>query len=363
MVRPVPHAAVVARANVALIAVVLLLIAWGRDASAQSTGPRPVAPRSTSASASHSGRPASAPAAPFVVPQWAFPTAPPPNPLPVPDSVTPHRVPGARRSFTFAQTLNRYAVADWFPDSHPPMPIAVRSGRAPQPMACGHCHLPDGRGRPENAAISGLPAPYIVAQVKAFADKSRLAANPSSSTNTMHLVAAAVSDDALEEAARYFSAIPFVSRNRVREVDVVPRTRIATILYVRDGDAQEPIAGRLIEMPEDFERHELHDPTVRYVTYVPRGSLTRGRRIVTKGPDGPATACATCHGPDLQGVGLVPGIAGRPPSYLLRQLLNIRSGARHDAATVPMQAVVAKMSVDDMVGVAAWLGRLGESRR
>jgi len=342
-----------------------LLGAITAEAQQPSTPSRPATRPATrparSASAASAG--ANAPAAVFEAPQWAYPIITPPPPPPPADSVVRHRVPGSTVTMTMAEATNYWTAPDWFPDAHPPMPAAVRAGRRPEPRACGFCHLPDGRGAPENAALSGLPAEYIIAQVNAFKSGARLSANPGSPTNSMHRVAAAVLDEEVAEAARYFSGIKFVSRNRVLEVDSVPRTRIASVVYVKDGDGKEPIAGRLIEIPEDAERRELRDPTMHWLAYVPKGSLARGRRLVTRGPDGPATACAMCHGPKLQGVGLVPPIAGRPPSYILRQLINLRTGARHDAGSVPMQAVVARMSVDDMVGIAAYIGKLGEARR
>jgi cytochrome c553 len=141
----------------------------------------------------------------------------------------------------------------------------------------------------------------------------------------------------------------------------VPKTRVEGIVYALDGPGTEPIAGRLIEFPDEFERHELRDPTVRYTTYVPPGSGARGARIAREGPAGVATACATCHGPQLLGVGLIPPIAGRSPSYILRQLMNIKAGARHNAGSAPMQAVVEKLSVDDMVALSAYVGALAPS--
>ena len=310
---------------------------------------------------SASGAPGAHQTAPFVAPQWAFPTAAPPHPAPVRDSVVRHHVPGSARTFTMARAANAFDVADWFPDSHAPMPRPVRYGHSPEWRACGFCHLPDGRGRPENATLAGLPADYIRAQVKALANRSRLSANPSSSTNSMHQIAAAAPDSDVAIAARYFSAQTLTRRNRVVETMQVPTTRVEGILYALDGEGTEPIAGRLIEVPEDFERHELHDPSVTYVTYVPRGSLARGRRLVTTGPAGPATACITCHGPQLRGVAMVPPIAGRSPSYLLRQLMNIKAGARHDAGSAPMLPVVEKLSVSDMVALAAYVGSLAPS--
>ena len=294
----------------------------------------------------------------ITVPRWAFPTAPAPNPLPVPDSVRKHYLPQSSRSFTVYEALNAYDIVDWFPGTHPDMPTPVRYGRRPEPRACGYCHLPNGAGRPENATLAGLPADYIARQVTAFRDRTRLAANPASNTNSMHLVATSVTDAEVAEAAMYFSRLRLTRRNRIVETSRVPRTRIAGSLYAYDGAGAEPIAGRLIEVPAALERHELHDPRVVYTTYVPPGALARGRRVAAAGPAGPATACATCHGPRLLGLTIAPPIAGRSPTYLLRQLLNFRSGARHDEGSALMQPVVAGLSVDDMVALAAYVGAL-----
>ncbi len=293
---------------------------------------------------------------PFVVPAWAFPTSPAPNPPPPVDSVTPMHVPGSVRTFTIAFAKGGYDVADWFPGSHPTMPAPVRYGRRPAARACGFCHLADGAGRPENAVLAGLPVEYIRKQVTAFRDGTRLTANPASSVNSMHVIAKAVSDTEVTIAAEYFAKLRLKRRNRVVETTRVPTTRIEIMLYALHGRGNEPIAGRLIEVPERFDRHELHDPSVVYTTYVPPGSIARGQRLAAAGPSGAATACATCHGPTLLGVGEVPPIAGRAPSYILRQLMNIRTGARHDSASVAMLPVVERLSVDDMVALAAYVG-------
>ena len=307
--------------------------------------------------ASQLGAQRSKPASQFVVPPWAFPTAPAAAAPPSYDSVTLHHIAGSTLSMTTARAMNAFDAPDWFPAMHPEMPRPVRSGHAPEWRACGFCHLPNGNGRPENATLAGLPEAYIRAQIAAFRDKSRLAANPLGPTNSMHQIAAAAPDSDVAAAARYFSKLALVRPNRVVEVADVPKTRIEGILYALDRDGgTEPIGGRLIEVPEEFERHELHDPTVRYITYVPEGSIARGRHLATAGPAGPATVCTVCHGPALGGLGVIPPIAGRSPSYILRQLLNIRSGARHNTGSVPMQAVVKSLSVRDMVALAAYVG-------
>ena len=58
------------------------------------------------------------------------------------------------------------------------MPELVANGAKPDSFACGFCHLPSGRGRPENAPIAGLPASYIVRQVEEMASGVRKSALP-----------------------------------------------------------------------------------------------------------------------------------------------------------------------------------------
>ncbi len=296
--------------------------------------------------------------APFVVPAWAFPTSPSPSPAPVPDSVVQHRIPGSARTYTKRQVGNAFDIPDWFPESHPPAPAPVLYGKRPAARACGYCHLPDGQGRPENGTLSGLPAEYIVKQVRAFRDSTRLAANPVLATNSMHAVAAGTSDADVVIAAEYFAKLPLTRPNHVKEVAQVPRTRVEIMLFAYDGEGTEPIDGRLIEVPASFERHELRDPTVEYTTYVPVGSIARGRQLATRGPAGKATVCATCHGAKLLGLKAVPPLAGRSPSNILRQLMNFRTGARHDSLSVVMTPVVQALTVDDMVALSAYLGSL-----
>jgi cytochrome c553 len=60
----------------------------------------------------------------------------------------------------------------------------------------------------------------------------------------------------------------------------------------------------------------------------------------------------------LRGVGLVPRIAGRSPSYLVRQLYDIQAGARRGAGAAPMMAVVEGMSNADMLAIAAYVASL-----
>ncbi len=305
---------------------------------------------------------AQAAAKPFTVPAWAFPLLNPTGPVPPLDSVVLERVPNSALSFTRKQVNNGFDVVDWFPAQHPRMPSPVQYGVKPDGRACALCHLPDGQGRPENGTLAGLPVEYIVRQVRAFRNETRLSASPEFPTGPMHRVAKGfTSDDDIRAAARYYSRLRLTRRNVVREVREVPKTRIAGMLYAHDGDGTEPLAGRLIEVPESLERHELKDPWVSYITYVPVGSIARGRRIASTGPAGIATACTTCHGPQLLGVGEIPPIAGRSPTNILRQLINFRTRARKDSTALPMYAVTDALTLDDMVALAAYVGSLPPS--
>jgi len=52
--------------------------------------------------------------------------------------------------------------------------------------------------------------------------------------------------------------------------------------------------------------------------------------------------------------GLVPGIAGCSPSYLVRQLYDMRQGTRKGSWTELMKPVVSGLSEEDMLNIAAY---------
>jgi cytochrome c553 len=95
------------------------------------------------------------------------------------------------------------------------------------------------------------------------------------------------------------------------------------------------------------------------------GSLAKGQALVTTGADPgvdvkdtatkKTNACGACHGADLKGKGDVPGIAGRSPSYTMRQLWDLQQGTRNGPAARMMRGVVAKLSLDDMIAITAYV--------
>ena len=296
----------------------------------------------------------------FDVPAWAFPVQAGAMPAATgTDTAAVATVPTSRVKFSVGRTRDRYDVADWNPATHGAPPPIVMHGRKPVIMACGFCHLADGRGRPENAMISGLPIDYFVQQVKDMRTRARRTASPVAfaSSVAMELIADSVTDAEVMEAARYFATVRARRGARVVESDSVPRFRtlngLSTFL---PGNEKESLGDRLVDIAVDLRRHELHDPMAEYVSYVPRGSLARGRTLALSGPGGGVQGCASCHGSDLRGQALVPPIAGRYPSYLLRQLIAFRTGARNGATSGPMHDVAATLSLRDMVAAAAYAG-------
>jgi cytochrome c553 len=282
-------------------------------------------------------------------PPWAYTVNPPPAPgaKPAPPDLAPHQVPGSSAAFTVAQTRDAYNPPDWHPDSHPPMPPSVAHGRPKQLRACGFCHLVNGQGRPENASLAGLPAAYIVQQMADFKNGDRKSAEPRMGPpNAMIQDAKAADDEDVRTAAAYFSSVPYKKWIRVVEAASVPKTRVAGSMHVPTNDGVEPLGQRIIEVPEDLRRTELRDGSSGFVAYVPVGSVARGAELV-KG-------CGVCHGADLKGLGPVPPLAGRSPSYTVRQLFDLQQGVRRGPWSALMRAAVERLTIDDMIAIAAY---------
>jgi cytochrome c553 len=290
------------------------------------------------------------------LPIWAYPGHFSPSASVAAASEVEH-LPGSKASFTKAEINNIWFVPDWYPDAHPPMPEVVAHGRRPDVFSCGHCHLPNGQGRPENASVAGLPAEYIVQQMADFKNGLRKASDPEmlSVTNMVKLAKSATDED-VKAAAAYFSSFPLKPWIRVVEVEQVPKTKPqGGMMVVIDGGGSEPIGDRVIEVSENLEKTELRDPTSGFIAYVPKGSLERGKLLVTTGDNGTTMACTMCHGANLKGTGNIPSIAGRSPSQMARQLIDFQNGARNGSMAPMMKGVVTKLTIPDIVAITGYL--------
>jgi cytochrome c553 len=267
-------------------------------------------------------------------------------------------VPNSTRSYTLREINNNFDPPDWHPATHDKPPEIVAHGRKPAIYACGFCHLPDGRGRPENATLAGLPADYIVQQMLDIVSGARQSASPTPQRpmELMKQMAESSTMADMRAAARYFARQKLRYSPRVVESAVVPKTHPGSGLYIKDPGVEfESLGDRIVEFASDPERHEVRDAATRYIAYVPPGSIARGRAIATKTTKSNPKPCVSCHGETLRGVKLVPPVAGRSPTYLMRQLLAFKTGARSSKEGAPMREVVEKLSVDDMIAVAAYV--------
>jgi cytochrome c553 len=160
-------------------------------------------------------------------------------------------------------------------------------------------------------------------------------------------------------AAEYFSSLTPVKWIRVVETSIVPESVVAGWMYIeKDGGGMEASGQRILEMPEDLERTELRDARSGFIAYVPPGSIARGKTLVNEGGAGRTLACAMCHGENLQGLGPVPALAGRSPSYIARQLYDLQIGNRKGLWSPLMSAVVTTLTVDDIIDIAAYTASL-----
>jgi cytochrome c553 len=305
-------------------------------------------------------------AAPSSKPDWAYAVPPGGQPaLPrLHDGNTPYTLPGSKLRFSrnTVQGLapdgkKRVAPADWFPDEHPRMPKLVAEGDASRKItACALCHSPSGRGRSQNAGIAGLPYDYFVDQLHDFREGRRRSAEPrKENARQMIEFARAMTEQEIRDAAKYYAALTWTDWMRVVETDTVPKMASADGMWLPlAGKDREPIGARLIETPTDPVRTDLRDPHSGFTAYVPRGTLAKGRWLVTTGGGGKTRPCAICHGINLNGVGRIPGIAGRSPSYVARQLYDMQSATRHGREASRMKPVVARLSGGDILAIAAY---------
>ena len=276
-----------------------------------------------------------------------------------PDS-SPKHLEGSNLEFTLTQIRDGFGPADWFPEDHPKMPEIVAHGRRPDVRACALCHYPNGKGRAENAPVAGYPVAYFVQQIADFKSGARKSADPrKANVNAMIAIAKAMTDEEVKATAEYFGSMPWTPWIRVVETTTVPKTRISGGLFLAlDGDEKEPLGRRILEVPESTTASEtFRNPRSGFIAYAPPGSIKKGETLVTSG-GGKTLACGACHGADLKGLGPVPGIAGRSPSYLVRQMYDMQAGARKGVWTPLMTKVVSQLSDDDMLEIAAYAASL-----
>jgi len=288
------------------------------------------------------------------------------------EQTMPRKVDGSSASYSLVDIRDGHNVIDWFPGDHPAMPSIIKNGPASMGEAargCGSCHLPNGKGRPENAPVAGQPAGYFMQQLRDFAAGRRTSADPRKpNTPTMGILARAMSEDEMRQAAEYFAAIQWTPWIKVVEAEMIPEMHLEEgNMYITHGkEPTEKLAGRIVETPVDaFQANGVRNPHSGWIAYVPTGSVARGKRLVDTGevmvsgtPVRKTTACATCHGTDMNGLGDFPAIASRSPSYMMRMLYDFKRGTRNGAYAEIMKPVVAGLSNDELRDIVAYLASI-----
>ncbi len=290
------------------------------------------------------------------------------EPPPLPEDTKKHGLPDTPLTFNRDEILGRVdgvmfqgPPADWYPGDHPEMPeIYAKGDPSRKIIACALCHYPNGKGKAENAPPAGQDYRYLVQQLRDMKAGVRNCADPRKSNYQLMIdTAKGMTDEEMEECARYLESMKWTKWIEVKETDTVPKTYLRGGLHIPiegEGAGTEPIGNRIIESPVDPHGTEfLRNPRSGFVAWVPEGSLQKGAALVYGGGEGRTLQCAICHGPDLNGIGNIPGIASRSPSYLARQLNDFRQGTRNGEMAALMKPVVEKLTSEDILNIVAYL--------
>ena len=298
------------------------------------------------------------PAAPIPagLPDWAY-TPPPPAGSPPPPSALPAddtvavSIPGTTKTFTRGQLRAQKETMDWYPeDRHGTIPDIARFGKQGV-RQCTLCHLPDGSGRPENAPISTYHPTYFMQQMQDFRDGLRKSADPrKANTNVMIGFAKATTREGGYGGRAMLCAASPAPHQSGRVED-----RAKGAAQGRMHGCPGERGRRMVPIPAGGSSRSRTTicrprPATRacWTAYVPPGTLNRGKQVAAK------YQCATCHGADLGGIGPVPALAGRSPSYTMRQIFDMKTGARRGPWAELMKSIVTSMSVQDMMAVSAF---------
>jgi cytochrome c553 len=240
----------------------------------------------------------------------------------------------------------------------PGVPMIVVAGKGQDVRPCNTCHTPSGMGQPESANIRGLNAAYFERQMQDF--KNGLRGGPRSAA--MIGFAKGMTDDEIKEVAAYYASLKPVPWTRISESNVAPKTMVGRNSQRTkvEGSDTEEVGQRVIEFANNPAAvRQMAEPA--FIAFVPPGALSSGRTLVTTGAAGKTMECAGCHGDNLQGTEDIPGIAGRSPVYIARQIYSFKNGVRKGQYAEIMKEVVAKLSDEDVVAIASYVSSLNPS--
>lgn len=184
-------------------------------------------------------------------------------------------------------------------------PQIVPDTMAQRTAACTGCHGDQGRAASDGyyPRIAGKPAGYLYNQLINFREGRR-------SYPMMVYMVSHLSDDYLREMAEHFASL-----------------------------------------------HPPYPPP--QPLQISAAQLARGRQLALDGDrKADVPACVACHGKALTGMApAIPGLLGLPRDYLSGQFGAWKNGTRHAARPDCMATLAARLTVDDISAVSAWLSQ------
>ncbi|MBN3795778.1 c-type cytochrome [Burkholderia sp. Ac-20392] len=244
--------------------------------------------------------------------------------------------------------------------------LKADAGPWPQPQeTCFICHGPRGQsGNGGYPALSGQPAAYLEAQLRAFASDRR--PDP-----TMGPLARGMDEQQMKLLAAYFARQAPVQNERIR-VDAALATRGMAVVQARScvachgagltGNERAPrLAGQgeayLADQLVAFRAGKRHDETGAMNGVAAALSDEDIRAVahylasIAPAHDAAATASAD----------RAPRLANHDEADLVKQITAIKTGNRADSAGA-MHAAVARLSGDDIRAVAYYLANVSSGR-
>ncbi|WP_367648448.1 c-type cytochrome [Burkholderia lata] len=244
--------------------------------------------------------------------------------------------------------------------------LKADAGPWPQPQeTCFICHGPRGQsGNGGYPALSGQPAAYLEAQLRAFASDRR--PDP-----TMGPLARGMDEQQMKLLAAYFARQAPVQNERIR-VDAALATRGMAVVRARScvachgagltGNERAPrLAGQgeayLADQLVAFRAGKRHDETGA-MNGVAAALSDEDIRAVAHylASIAPAHAAAATASADR-----APRLANHDEADLVKQITAIKTGNRADSASA-MHAAVARLSGDDIRAVAYYLANVSSGR-
>jgi len=282
-------------------------------------------------------------------PSWAILT--PDQGQPPEDLAEKRHVPGSAKTYTVKEINDLSNPPDWLPGGHSAAPTVVSHGGGPNVFGCASCHLYSGEGHPESAELVGQPVDYLKRQMADFKSGTRL--DPVCMSN----IGKSISEGDMVAAIQWFSSQRDQTWFRVVETSQVPKSVVDVhLMRIKLPRSEtEPLGDRIVELPEDTDRAMNRDPRSGFVSYVPVGSIAKGKMLAESGAEGRSIPCATCHGDNLKGNADFPRIAGLSALYVARQLAGFRGTTRSGPSAEAMKPVTANLTDADILALSAYL--------